>query len=127
AAGQAARIREEAEGYRAQVVARAEGETARFLALLEEYRKAPELMRERLYLETMEEVLANTGKALVDVENGGSVMFLPLDKLLERSGSGAIEGAVSSPPAAESATGRSDAPAPARDTGRDRLRSREVR
>ena len=127
AAGQAARIREEAEGYRAQVVARAEGETARVLALLEEYRKAPELMRERLYLETMEEVLANTGKALVDVENGGSVMFLPLDKLLERSGSGAIEGAVSSPPAAESATGRSDAPAPARDTGRDRLRSREVR
>src|SRR5690606_19984927 len=90
AAGQAARIVEEAEGYRARVVAEAEGEAARFLSLLAEYKKAPGVTRERLYLETMEEILGRTNKALIDVEGGGNqVMYLPLDKMLERSRPGA--------------------------------------
>lgn len=126
AAGQAARVREEAEGYRSRVVAEAEGNTSRFLALLGEYQKAPGVMRERLYLETMEEVLSSTGKALVDIESGGPVMYLPLDKMLERGGRSAPERAASKPPAAEPA-GRTNATPPARDVNRDRLRSREVR
>lgn len=85
ARGRAQRMVEEASGYRDQVVAQAEGETARFTALLEEYRKAPAVMRERLYLESMEEVLTNASKVLVDVEGGNNMMYLPLDKLTENS------------------------------------------
>jgi membrane protease subunit HflK len=86
ARGRAQRMVEEASGYRDQVIAQAEGETARFTALLAEYRKAPEVMRERLYLDTMQEVLTNSSKVLVDVEGGNNMMYLPLDKLMENSG-----------------------------------------
>jgi membrane protease subunit HflK len=126
AAGQAARLREEAEGYRARVVAEAEGEAARFLALLTEYKKAPGVTRERLYLETMEAVLGSTGKALIGTEGGGPVMYLPLDKMLERGAKAVRERPAASAPAAEPA-GRNNAATPAGDAGRDRLRSREVR
>jgi membrane protease subunit HflK len=83
ARGRAQRMVEEASGYRDQVVARAEGEAERFTALLTEYRKAPAVTRERLYLDTMQEVLSNTSKVLVDVEGGNNMMYLPLDKLME--------------------------------------------
>jgi membrane protease subunit HflK len=83
ARGRAQRMVEEASGYRDQVIAQAEGETARFTALLVEYRKAPDVMRERLYLDTMQEVLTNASKVLVDVEGGNNMMYLPLDKLME--------------------------------------------
>lgn len=86
ARGRAQRMVEEASGYRDQVIARAEGEAERFTALLTEYRKAPEVMRERLYLDTMQEVLTNASKVLVDVEGGNNMMYLPLDKLMESSG-----------------------------------------
>ena len=126
AAGQAARVREEAEGYRARVVAEAEGEAARFLALLTEYKKAPGVTRERLYLETMETVLGSTSKALIGAE-GGPVMYLPLDKMLERGPKAATrERPAASAPAVEPA-GRNNPATSAGDAGRDRLRSREVR
>ncbi|MBC6905815.1 FtsH protease activity modulator HflK [Saccharophagus sp. K07] len=83
ARGRAQRMVEEASGYRDQVIARAEGEAARFKSLLTEYRKAPEVTRERLYLEMMQEVLSNSSKILVDVEGGNNLMYLPLDKLME--------------------------------------------
>lgn len=86
ARGRAQRMVEEASGYRDQVIAQAEGEAARFKALLTEYRKAPEVMRERLYIETMQEVLGNASTVLVDVEGGNNMMYLPLDKLMENSG-----------------------------------------
>jgi len=85
AEGQAARQREEAQAYREQVVAQAEGETDRFTALLGEYQNAPEATRQRLYLETMERVLSSTSKIMMDVESGQSLMYLPLDRMLERS------------------------------------------
>jgi len=83
ARGRAQRMVEEASAYRDQVVARAEGEADRFKALLTEFRKAPAVMRERLYLDMMEDVLTNSSKVLVDVEGGNNLMYLPLDKLIE--------------------------------------------
>jgi membrane protease subunit HflK len=84
ARGNAQRIIEEANAYREEIVARATGEAQRFSALLGEYEKAPEVTRQRLYLETMQDVLGNTPKVLVDVDGGNNMMYLPLDKLMER-------------------------------------------
>jgi len=84
AQGDAARIRLEAQAYKEQVVARAEGEARRFDQLYTEYQKAPAVMRERLYLETVETVLRDTTKIVMD-GGSGNVTYLPLDKLLERS------------------------------------------
>jgi membrane protease subunit HflK len=81
ARGKAQRIIEEANGYKEKVIAQAEGETARFTNLLAEYKKAPEVTRERLYLETLSRVLARTNKVVVDVEGGNNMMYLPLDQL----------------------------------------------
>ncbi|MCM2330036.1 MAG: FtsH protease activity modulator HflK [Pseudomonas sagittaria] len=84
ARGQAQRIVEDANGYREEVVARAQGETDRFSRLLAEYRKAPEVTRERLYLETMQDLLGNTSKVLITGEQGGNnLLYLPLDKMME--------------------------------------------
>ena len=83
ARGIAQRMIEEANGYRERVVAQAEGDAQRFDELYGEYKKAPEVTRERLYLDTMESVLANNSKVLVDVEGGNNMMYLPLDKLTE--------------------------------------------
>ena len=89
AAGEAARIRLEAEGYRDKVIAQAEGEASRFDQLYKEYSKAPEVTRKRLYIEAIESVLSKTNKVILDNESGSSLMYLPIDKLIERGGSGA--------------------------------------
>ena len=81
ARGAAQRQLEEANAYKEQVVANAEGEAERFNRLLTEYRKAPEVTRERLYLDAVQEVFTQTNKVMVDVEGGNNVMYLPLDKL----------------------------------------------
>jgi len=84
ARGESAQVLEEAEGYRAQVVNEAQGEASRFTAVLSEYSKAPEVTRKRLYLETMEEVLGNVDKIILDGNasgQGGVVPYLPLNEL----------------------------------------------
>ena len=85
ARGDAQRLLEEAEGYKSRVVQAATGESQRFLALLAEFKKAPEVTRERLYLESMESVFSNTSKVLIDGNNGNSLMYLPIDKLIEQN------------------------------------------
>ena len=85
ARGDAIRMTEAASAYREQVIAQAEGETSRFSQTLTEYEKAPEVTRKRLYLETMEYVLANNNKVIMQVEDGNNLMYIPLDKLMERS------------------------------------------
>lgn len=87
ARGKAQRAIEEANGYKEQIIARAEGETVRFTNLLGEYKKAPEVTRERLYLETLTRVLSKTNKVVVDVEGGNNMMVLPLDQLKRPSAS----------------------------------------
>ena len=88
ARGASARMREEAEAYKNEVIARAEGEAERFEQLLKEYRKAPQITRDRLYLDMMEAVLSNSSKVMVDVEGGNNLLYLPLDKLMDRQSSG---------------------------------------
>ena len=86
ARGTAQRVMEEANAYREEVVARATGEAQRFSALLAAYEVAPDVTRERLYIETLQQVYANTPKVLVDSESGGNnMLYLPLDKLMDRS------------------------------------------
>ncbi|WP_105102798.1 FtsH protease activity modulator HflK [Microbulbifer pacificus] len=89
ARGQAQRMIEEAEAYKSRVVESARGEAARFEKLLTEYQRAPDVTRERMYLDTVQDVMSNTSKVMVDVEGGNNMMYLPLDKLAENSGSGA--------------------------------------
>lgn len=81
ARGQAARLLEEAEGYKQQVSANAQGEAARFTQVLAEYQKAPAVTRERLYLDTMQQVMNSSSKVVVDQKGNGSLLYLPLDKL----------------------------------------------
>lgn len=84
AQGTAARLRANAEGYRARVIASAEGEAARFGQVLAEYKRAPEVTRERLYIETMQQVLSKTSKLMIDAKGGNNVLLLPLDKLVQQ-------------------------------------------
>jgi len=89
ARGQAQRMIEEASAYKSQVVERAQGETARYLDLLGVYKTSPEVTRERMYLQAMENVLASTSKVLVDTKSGDNMMYLPLDRLTGKTASNA--------------------------------------
>jgi membrane protease subunit HflK len=84
ARGQVKRMEQEASAYKQRVTLEAQGKVARFAKLLPEYKLAPEVTRQRLYLETMEEVYSSTSKVLVDVEGGGNMMYLPLDKIMQQ-------------------------------------------
>lgn len=84
ARGEAQRLREEANGYKSQVVSKSQGEANRFAKLLEEYKKAPEVTRERLYLDAIEEVMNNSSKVLVDTDGGNNMLYLPLDKIVQQ-------------------------------------------
>jgi len=85
ARGAAVREVQNAEAYRERVIADAEGEAARFEALLTEYLKAPEVTRERLYIEAMESVFSNSNKVLLDAEGSGNLLYLPVDQLMKNS------------------------------------------
>ncbi|MBA6063284.1 FtsH protease activity modulator HflK [Pseudomonas mosselii] len=86
ARGQAQRIIEDANGYRDEVIARAKGEADRFSKMVVEYRKAPEVTRQRLYIDTMQEVYSNSSKVMVATKDGQSnLLYLPLDKMVEGS------------------------------------------
>jgi membrane protease subunit HflK len=86
ARGTAARLMEEAEGYRQRVIATAEGDAERFRQVLAEYQRAPGVTRDRLYLETMQQVYSNVSKVMVDSRNNSNLLYLPLDRLLQQTG-----------------------------------------
>jgi membrane protease subunit HflK len=85
AAGQASRMLEQAEGYRARVVGTATGDASRFGSVLAEYNKAPEVIRERMYLETMQQMFANASKVLIDTKSSNNMLYLPLDKITQQA------------------------------------------
>jgi modulator of FtsH protease HflK len=83
ARGGAARLMEEAEGYKQRVMSAAEGDASRFEQILVEYAKAPNVTRDRMYIDTIQQVLSNTTKVLIDQKNGNNLLYLPLDKLIQ--------------------------------------------
>jgi len=122
AQGSAARLREEAEGYRARVMSMAEGDAQRFRSVVDEYKKAPAVTRDRMYIDTMQQVFSNVSKILVDSRSGSNLLYLPLDKLMQQAG-GAAAATPAPMPAEAPAAATSDARA--RDGGRSR--DRDVR
>ncbi|NMM77842.1 HflK protein [Acidovorax sp. SRB_14] len=129
AVGSASRIKEEAEAYKARIVAQAQGDAQRFSSVLTEYQKAPQVTRDRMYLESMQQIYSNVTKVLVDSRQGSNLLYLPLDKIMQTvaqqpaagAGDGASTGAGSAgAPAAPPSTFSNDARA--RDTSRSRER-----
>ncbi len=122
ARGTASRLMEEAEGYRSRVVAQAEGDAQRFRSVLAEYQKAPVVTRDRLYLETMQQIYSSVNKLMVDSRSSSNLLYLPLDKLLQQSAS-QNPGGVTVVPAPAPVE---PAPAPSADVrSRDNSRSRD--
>lgn len=124
ARGEAVRRQQDSEGYRARVVADAQGEASRFNQLLAEYQQAPEVTRRRLYLEAMEDIYANSSKVLVDTGRSNNLIYLPIDKILEQRRQPAAAGQASTVPA-PAAKAAADASAATRD--REDRRTREAR
>ncbi|MFN5339610.1 MAG: FtsH protease activity modulator HflK [Burkholderiales bacterium] len=131
ARGAAARLMQEAEGYRQSTIATAEGDASRFKQVLVEYSKAPQVTRDRMYLEVMQQVFANNAKVFVDSKAGGNLLYLPLDKLIQQSGTDSSTGTANKPTNGELS---SQSPAPAvprvgseesRGRGAARMRERE--
>jgi membrane protease subunit HflK len=83
ARGTASRLIEEANGYKGRVIANAEGEASRFRQILTEYSKAPEVTRQRMYIETVQQMLVNSSKIMLDAKGSGNLLYLPLDKLMQ--------------------------------------------
>jgi len=105
AKGSAARLHEEAEAYKARVVARAEGDAQRFNRVLAEYQKAPGVTRDRIYIDTMQQIYSSVTKVMVDSRNNSNLLYLPLDKLIQQSGATPVPApVVPSTPAPESSS-----------------------
>ncbi|WP_367849894.1 FtsH protease activity modulator HflK [Rhodoferax sp. WC2427] len=100
AVGSASRLKEESEAYKARIVAQADGDAQRFRSVLAEYQKAPQVTRDRMYLDTMQQVYGNVTKVLVDSRQGSNLLYLPLDKIMQMS---AQTGAAAAAPADPSA------------------------
>ena len=123
--GSASRLKEEADAYKARIVAQAQGDAQRFQAVLAEYEKAPQVTRDRLYIEAMQQVYSNVTKVLVDSRSGSNLLYLPLDKILAGSGVATV-----TPSAQPNTTSPAPSPAgastiPADSRARDVNRSRE--
>lgn len=133
ARGTAGRLQQESEGYKQRVIASAEGDASRFKQVLTEYSKAPQVTRERLYLDTMQQIFANTSKVYVDSRSNGNMLYLPLDKLMQQAASADASRAAAGTPTqpmspAQSPAGgetRPESAAPVPQSPRDALRNRE--
>ena len=127
ARGAASRLQQEADGYKQRLIATAEGDASRFKQILVEYSKAPEVTRQRLYLETIQQVYSSTSKVMVDAKGGNNLLYLPLDKLMQAvaaPATAAAEVAATSPRAGSAAPVSSEVPpqlekVPAVETGGD--------
>jgi membrane protease subunit HflK len=118
AQGTAARLREESQGYKSRVIAQAEGDAQRFSRVLAEYQKAPGVTRDRLYIDTMQQVYANVSKVMIDSRANSNLLYLPLDKLMQQAGA-------TSAPAAPAAAAPTAGAEPAAAGGSVDIRSRD--
>lgn len=128
AVGSASRLKEEADAYKARIIAQAQGDAERFSSVLTEYQKAPQVTRDRMYTDAMQQVYANVTKILVDSRNGSNLLYLPLDKIMQMNGSGGAAASVEASPASTSAPAAVPAqPLDARSRDTSRSRDRETR
>ncbi len=123
ARGAASRLLQESEGYRARVTANAEGEAARFSKVLVEYQKAPGVMRDRMYIDAMQQIFASTTKVMIDTKSNNSMIYLPLDKLIAQTAAESAAAAPAQP--LPPVLGDVPSPAESRSAPRDRDRSRD--
>jgi len=117
ARGMAARLMQEAEGYRSRVIEQSQGDASRFRQVVAEYSKAPQVTRDRLYLDAMQQIMSNTSKILIDQKSGGNMLYLPLDKLMQMSTAGVV--------AAEAVPKPAEPAADSSARGREAFRSRD--
>jgi membrane protease subunit HflK len=86
AVGAASRLKQEADGYKSRIVSQAQGDAQRFKSLVTEYQKAPQVMRDRMYIDAMQQIYSNTTKVLIDAKAGSNLLYLPLDKIIQQAG-----------------------------------------
>lgn len=124
AVGTASRLKEESEAYKARIVAQAQGDSQRFRSVLTEYQKAPQVTRDRMYLDTMQQIYGNVTKVLIDSRQGSNLLYLPVDKILQMTAqqATATEAAPAATPTAPTSPPAVAADARARDTSRTRER-----
>ncbi|MBK0393239.1 FtsH protease activity modulator HflK [Ramlibacter algicola] len=126
AVGSASRLAQEAEGYKSRIVSQAQGDAQRFNSVLAQYQKAPQVTRDRMYLETMQQVYANVTKVLVESRQGSSLLYLPLDRLLQQVSPGGTAAVAPPDPGSSPQSGAPSASANTNEArGRDSGRSRE--
>jgi len=125
AVGSASRLKEEADAYKARIVAQAEGDAQRFKSVLAEYQKAPQVTRDRMYVDAMQQIYGNVTKVLIDSRQGSNLLYLPLDKLLQNQGTATDPVAAAGMPAPTSGSPVLPAGAAADARTRDTTRSRE--
>ena len=124
AVGSASRLKEEADAYKSRIVAQAQGDAQRFKSVLAEYQKAPQVTRDRMYLDSMQQIYSNVTKVMVDSRQGSNLLYLPLDKIMQMSGQGTdAAGAAPAVPATAPATSTPDA----RTRDAARVRDRDTR
>jgi modulator of FtsH protease HflK len=125
AKGTAARLKEEADGYKANVVARAEGDAQRFKSVLTEYQKAPQVTRDRMYTDAMQQIYSGVTKVMVDSSKGNNLLYLPLDKIMQQSGNMSADIATIPAGSAQAAPNTVAPSVPIDARSRDTARSRE--
>ena len=132
AVGSASRLKEESDAYKSKIVAQAEGDAQRFRSVQIEYAKAPQVTRDRMYLDAMQEIYGKVTKVMVDSRQGSNLLYLPLDKIMQMTGQAAAAdvgvtsgGGVALPPAAVVPSAASTGDARSRDAAR--TRDRETR
>ena len=130
AVGTAARLTQESEGYKARIVAQAQGDAQRFSSVLAEYQKAPQVTRDRMYIDTMQSIYSGVNKVIIDSRSGSNLMYLPLDKVVQAAGAAAAPAPVAAPgpaPAAVPPAAAAQSAADARSRDSARSRERETR
>ncbi len=124
AVGAASRLKEEADAYKSRIVAQAQGDAQRFKSVLSEYQKAPQVTRDRMYIDAMQQIYSNVTKVMVDSKQGSNLLYLPLDKIIQMTGKVAEETAAVVPvaPVPSPANAVASTDARTRDAARDRNR-----
>ena len=130
AVGSASRLKQEADAYKSRIVAQAQGDAQRFRSLYSEYQKAPQVTRDRLYINAMKEMYSNVTKVLVESRQGSNMLYLPLDKIMQMNGVNALEAPLLPAPSSDTSSSSGSVPVapPVDSRGRDnRQRDRDLR